>query len=531
MTGRPLGVRHAFHSRHADPLVEEFTKLVASVPAQAPAVTVVSTLTGRALTPEEARSPEYWARQMRRTVRFADALAALPEGAVLVEAGPGQALSGFARRSPGAERLVLPSLYAPDTGAPQGRPPARLTAVAGLWERGWPSTGPPSGSGRGVGTCRCPVTRSSRPATGSRRRAPFAATGPFPGRRSPPVPLPSGPQAAATPPRPRDPWTRGCACRPGRRRRRPSPTRTALPVRSCSSRTRPGWPNGSPPGSSGRAPRSTPYGPSPHPRRPRARRRRRDRAAARAGARPRGPRSLRDDGRRTGRPRPRDRHGRLLLGGRRPRRGARRPRGGGAGLPARPHGARRAGAGPERRLPRPAGTDAAGQRRGPRRAGPSPPHPAGRHGHGSGTRAARRTARVHPGRPRSRLRAPRRPGAGTRRRRGPRRAARGGAGGATDRRPGAGSPRARLGPARAARRRRDDGPAHRGPSGRRLADHRRSRRHRPGRGRAPRPGRRPHAAADGQASGAGRSGLDHDPPSGAAPPPTARRSRPGPWPN
>lgn len=136
VTGRPLGVRHAFHSRHADPLVEEFTKLVASVPAQAPAVTVVSTLTGRALTPEEARSPEYWARQMRRTVRFADALAALPEGAVLVEAGPGQALSGFARRSPGAERLVLPSLYAPDTGAPQGRPPARLTAVAGLWERG-----------------------------------------------------------------------------------------------------------------------------------------------------------------------------------------------------------------------------------------------------------------------------------------------------------------------------------------------------------------------------------------------------------
>ncbi|MGW6833679.1 SDR family NAD(P)-dependent oxidoreductase [Streptomyces sp. NPDC054949] len=140
VTGRPLGVRHAFHSRHVDPLVEEFTKLVASVPAQAPAVTVVSTLTGRALTPQEARSPEYWARQMRRTVRFADALAALPEGAVLVEAGPGQALSGFARRSPGAERLVLPSLYAPDPGAARGadRAPARLTAVAGLWERGVP---------------------------------------------------------------------------------------------------------------------------------------------------------------------------------------------------------------------------------------------------------------------------------------------------------------------------------------------------------------------------------------------------------
>ncbi|MEU9417335.1 SDR family NAD(P)-dependent oxidoreductase [Streptomyces sp. NPDC048272] len=153
VTGRVLGVGHAFHSRHADPLLDEFTKLVASVPAQAPAVTVVSTLTGRALTAREARSPEYWVRQMRRTVRFADALTALPEGAVLLEAGPGQALSGFARRTAGAERLVLPSLYAADSGArgPDG-PPARLAALAGLWERGvavdWSALGERAGRRR-----------------------------------------------------------------------------------------------------------------------------------------------------------------------------------------------------------------------------------------------------------------------------------------------------------------------------------------------------------------------------------------------
>ncbi|MDX3128264.1 type I polyketide synthase [Streptomyces europaeiscabiei] len=142
VTGRGLGVRHAFHTWHADPLLEEFTKLVAAVPAHTPAVPVVSALTGRPLTAQEARSPGYWVRQLRHTVRFRDALSALPQETVLIEAGPGQALSGFARRTLGADRLVLPSLHAPDRTPDSaaengsGRPPARLSALARLWERG-----------------------------------------------------------------------------------------------------------------------------------------------------------------------------------------------------------------------------------------------------------------------------------------------------------------------------------------------------------------------------------------------------------
>lgn len=142
VTGRGLGVRHAFHTWHADPLLDEFAKLVAAVPAHAPAIPVVSTLTGRPLTAGEAQSPEYWVRQLRNTVRFGDALSALPEETVLLEAGPGRALSGFARRTLGADRLVLPSLHDPDSAPDRsaengsGRPPARLRAVAGLWERG-----------------------------------------------------------------------------------------------------------------------------------------------------------------------------------------------------------------------------------------------------------------------------------------------------------------------------------------------------------------------------------------------------------
>ncbi|MGW0284425.1 SDR family NAD(P)-dependent oxidoreductase [Streptomyces sp. NPDC003236] len=150
VAARPLTVRHAFHSRHADGLLDEFAALVAATPAQAPGIPVVSTLTGRPLTAEEAASPEHWARQLRETVRFADALRALPETAALVEAGPGRALSGFARRTLGADRLVLPALGRLRDG--EDEPPARLTAVARLWERGtdidWTALGERTGRRR-----------------------------------------------------------------------------------------------------------------------------------------------------------------------------------------------------------------------------------------------------------------------------------------------------------------------------------------------------------------------------------------------
>ncbi|GGU56866.1 type I polyketide synthase [Kitasatospora aureofaciens] len=133
VAARPLAVRHAFHTRDAEPLLAEFARLVAGVPAQAPALPVVSGLTGRELTAEEAVSPEYWARQLRHTVRFADALAALPGDGPLLELGPGRGLTGFAVRTLGTGRPALPTL---DAAAAGSQPPARLTALGRLWERG-----------------------------------------------------------------------------------------------------------------------------------------------------------------------------------------------------------------------------------------------------------------------------------------------------------------------------------------------------------------------------------------------------------
>ncbi|GAB2623799.1 hypothetical protein GCM10027168_64680 [Streptomyces capparidis] len=137
---RPLAVRHAFHSAAVDPLLAEFGELVAKTPGRAPSIPLVSTLTGEPLTPALAASAEHWTRQQRATVRFTDALAAVPAtGALFLETGPGRSLSGFVRRTLG-DRPALAGLDDGRDGATAGagRPPARLAAVARLWELGSP---------------------------------------------------------------------------------------------------------------------------------------------------------------------------------------------------------------------------------------------------------------------------------------------------------------------------------------------------------------------------------------------------------
>ncbi|MCE0444433.1 acyltransferase domain-containing protein [Streptomyces tricolor] len=73
----PAGVPRAFHSALMDPMLAEFRATVAALDLRAPSVPVVSALTGRPLTAEEARSPEHWVRHVRDTVRFHDAVAGL----------------------------------------------------------------------------------------------------------------------------------------------------------------------------------------------------------------------------------------------------------------------------------------------------------------------------------------------------------------------------------------------------------------------------------------------------------------------
>ncbi|MGX1810345.1 SDR family NAD(P)-dependent oxidoreductase [Nocardia sp. NPDC055321] len=78
-----LVVSHAFHSAAMDPVLAEFAEVVSALTVtESLARTLVSDLTGAAITAAELSDPAYWVRHMRGTVRFADVVATLRAGGV-----------------------------------------------------------------------------------------------------------------------------------------------------------------------------------------------------------------------------------------------------------------------------------------------------------------------------------------------------------------------------------------------------------------------------------------------------------------
>ncbi|HEY3999339.1 MAG TPA: SDR family NAD(P)-dependent oxidoreductase, partial [Candidatus Xenobia bacterium] len=93
---RRLTVSHAFHSGLMDPMLAEYETVAARVTYALPSLPLVSNLSG-ARAGEEVTRPEYWARQVREAVRFADgvqAVAALGVD-VFLEMGPQPVLLGM----------------------------------------------------------------------------------------------------------------------------------------------------------------------------------------------------------------------------------------------------------------------------------------------------------------------------------------------------------------------------------------------------------------------------------------------------
>ncbi|WP_410641655.1 type I polyketide synthase [Amycolatopsis sp. lyj-346] len=124
-----LRVSHAFHSVLMDPMLAEFRQVLEGVEFGESTLPIVSTVTGRLA---ELSEPGYWVEQVRRTVRFGDAVSTLAELGVrtYLELGPGGTLSAMGADT-ASEAVFLPGLR-------KDRDEVRtlITALAGVYVRG-----------------------------------------------------------------------------------------------------------------------------------------------------------------------------------------------------------------------------------------------------------------------------------------------------------------------------------------------------------------------------------------------------------
>ena len=110
-----LRTSHAFHSAMMDPILDQFVDRIARIAFKKPLLRYFSNLTGAWISDSEATNPEYWAKQLRHTVRFWDSLqmAITEPGAALIEVGPGRTLATAVRES-SPKTVVLGSLRHPN---------------------------------------------------------------------------------------------------------------------------------------------------------------------------------------------------------------------------------------------------------------------------------------------------------------------------------------------------------------------------------------------------------------------------------
>ncbi len=114
---RHLHTSHAFHSRMMEPIIPTFACKAEEAVFHAPAIPIVSTVTGNWVSPSEMTLPAYWTRNLRQTVRFSDAIQELLKepNRILLEVGPGNTLGTCARQhlNGSDKRLVLTTIRHP----------------------------------------------------------------------------------------------------------------------------------------------------------------------------------------------------------------------------------------------------------------------------------------------------------------------------------------------------------------------------------------------------------------------------------
>jgi acyl transferase domain-containing protein/NAD(P)-dependent dehydrogenase (short-subunit alcohol dehydrogenase family)/acyl carrier protein len=128
-----LRVSHAFHSPLMEPMLADFAEVASRLEYEAPRIAVISALTGLPAG-DELCDPQYWVRQVREPVRFADAVMTLSgRGATkFVEIGPDTVLAAMAEDTLPAGTAYTVAMQRRDRGEAR----TLLTALGDLHTRG-----------------------------------------------------------------------------------------------------------------------------------------------------------------------------------------------------------------------------------------------------------------------------------------------------------------------------------------------------------------------------------------------------------
>jgi acyl transferase domain-containing protein/alpha-beta hydrolase superfamily lysophospholipase/acyl carrier protein len=113
IVGKRLNESYGFHSPQMSPLLEEWEKEVAATHLRAPAMPIISNVTGELVQPREIVAAGYWRRQLRETVQFASGVDAIArEGCEFaVEIGPAPTACAMSTMGAESGNLVwLPSV-------------------------------------------------------------------------------------------------------------------------------------------------------------------------------------------------------------------------------------------------------------------------------------------------------------------------------------------------------------------------------------------------------------------------------------
>ena len=135
-----LRVSHAFHSPRMDGMLGELTRVAEGLSFGEPRPGVVSNVTGEVASAEQLRTPAYWARHARETVRFADGVRQMWKQGVrsFLELGPDGVLSAMVEECLEDERDPLETPLAAVPALRPGRDEERTlcAGLAAVWVQG-----------------------------------------------------------------------------------------------------------------------------------------------------------------------------------------------------------------------------------------------------------------------------------------------------------------------------------------------------------------------------------------------------------